>query len=424
MDRTLVYPGSIPLDTDLLAINRNTMIGLGFLAQAALGTGTVIDGLGCTPTSPPSLTVTVGPGSVTQLSAIDATAFGSLAADPTDPLVKMGINIAPVSFTLVPPTTSGQSINYLIEAAFLETDASPVVLPYYNAANPAQPFSGPGNAGAPQNTRRVQRAQLQLKPGTPANTNTQTTPPVDSGWVGLYVITVNFGQTAIGSAGIVTYPTAPFLAWKLPTMSPGFGAGTQTYNNPGNNGTISNNFTVPANVTRVEVELWGGGSGSFASTSSAASGGGSGGGYARKRITGLVPGQVIAVTVGAGGVAGGISGPGAGAGGTSSFGAFVSATGGQLNGSASIASPQNGAIPGGAGAGGDVNLTGGSGQIGYLSVGGLGGGAPMGGMKTSGTAGNAGVAPGGGASGAGTGANNTTPYSGGPGANGLVVVRW
>ena len=417
MDRNLVYPGSIPLDTDLLAINRNTMVALGFLAQAALGTGTVADGLICTPTTPASLTVNVGPGSITQLVVVDPLAFGSLPADPVDPLVKMGINIEPVSFTLVAPTASGQSTNYLIEATFIESDATPIALPYYNATNPAQPFSGPNNTGVSQNTRRLQRVQLQLKPGTPANTGSQTTPPVDSGWVGLYSITVNFGQTTIPPLGIVALPGAPFLNWKLPQISPGFGAGVQAFASSGN-------FIVPAGITRVEVEVWGGGSGSFASTSSVASGGGSGGGYARKRLTGLTPGQLIPVTIGAGGAAGSTGGSGAGSGQSSSFGTLVSATGGLLNGSASAASPQNGAIPGGTGVGGDVNLNGSSGQIGYLSVGGLGGAAPMGGMQTSGTTGNSGVFPGGGASGAGTGSSGTTPFNGGPGAGGYVVVRW
>lgn len=417
MDRNLVYPGSIPLDTDLLTINRNTMIGLGFLAQALLGSGIVVDGLACAPTVPASLTVNVGPGSITQLSVVDTSAYGSLPADTTDSLVKMGINITPVSFTLTAPSSSGQSINYLIEAAFAESDANPIVLPYYNAANPAQAFSGPNNAGTAQNTQRNQRVQLQIKSGAPANTGSQVTPPVDSGWVGLYQITVNYGQTAVTSANIVTLATAPFLNWKLPNLSPGFGGGVQTFNGSGT-------FTVPAGVSRVEVELWGGGSGSFASTSSAASGGGSGGGYARKRITGLTPGQVVAVTVGAGGLAGTTSGGLPTAGGTSSFGGYVSATGGSLNGSASFSNPQNGAIPGGSGVGGDVNMTGSSGQIGYSSVGGMGGGAPMGGMQTSGSTGNGGVFPGGGASGAGTGATANTPYNGGAGAGGLVVVRW
>ena len=42
MDRSIVYPGSIPLDTDLLNTNRNMMIGLGALMQAVLGSATVV----------------------------------------------------------------------------------------------------------------------------------------------------------------------------------------------------------------------------------------------------------------------------------------------------------------------------------------------------------------------------------------------
>jgi hypothetical protein len=170
MDRNIVYPGSIPLDTDLLSVNRNTMIGLGFLARAILGTNTVADGLQCQPTSPASLNVVVGPGSLTQLGPIDLLAYGSIAADATDQIVKMGINITPTTFSLTAPSSVGQSINYLIEAAFQEVDGSPIVLPYYNASNPAQSFSGPGNSGTPQNTVRTQSVQLQLKSGIPGNT--------------------------------------------------------------------------------------------------------------------------------------------------------------------------------------------------------------------------------------------------------------
>ena len=140
MDRSLVYPGSIPLDTDLLSTNRSAMIAIGYLAQAVLGTNTIVDGLTCTPTAPASLTVMVGPGSITQLTVVDTLAYGSLPADMADPLVKMGINLSPSSFTLTAPLTSGQSINYLIQAALQESDTNPVVLPYYNAANPAQPY--------------------------------------------------------------------------------------------------------------------------------------------------------------------------------------------------------------------------------------------------------------------------------------------
>src|ERR1700742_3852968 len=154
MDRNLVYPGSIPLDTDLLNINRNCMVALGYLAQAVLGTGTIVDGLACIPTAPASMTVTIGPGSISLLSVVDTLAYGSLPADTPDPLVKMGINLSPTAFTLTAPGTSGQAINYLIEAALQESDINPVVLPYYNAANPAQPYSGPNNSGLAENTDR------------------------------------------------------------------------------------------------------------------------------------------------------------------------------------------------------------------------------------------------------------------------------
>ena len=61
MDRNIVYPGSIPLDTDLLTVNRNAMIGIGFLAQAVPGTSTVVDGLVCQPTNPGSLNISLVP---------------------------------------------------------------------------------------------------------------------------------------------------------------------------------------------------------------------------------------------------------------------------------------------------------------------------------------------------------------------------
>jgi hypothetical protein len=240
---------------------------------------------------------------------------------------------------------------------------------------------------------------------------------VDNGWTGLYVVTVGYGQTSITATSIAALPTAPVLSFKLPSLRPGFGSSVASFS-------ASGGFTVPPQVTAVEVEVWGGGSGSFASVGTTPSGGGSGGGYARKRISGLTPGQIIPIVVGAGGAAGTTAGVAAGAGGTSSFGTFASATGGGLNQYASVSAPQNGATPAGVGVGGDVNLSGSSGQAGISNVGGLGGGAPMSGMQNSGTSGTPGTFPGGGASGAGTGPNQNAQFSGAAGASGLVVVRW
>lgn len=212
MDRPIVYPGAIPQDTDVLSGQRNTMTALGWLLQSVMGTGAGVSGLACTPTSPASMVVNVGAGAIWALESIDATAYGSLASD-TSPLMKMGINPegAGTNFTLTAPTTSGDSINYLIQAAFSEADGAPVVLPYVNPANPSSPYSGPANSGTAQNTLRTQAVALQLKAGVAAATGTQTTPAVDTGYVGLYVITVAYGQSTVTAGNISVYPGAPFF---------------------------------------------------------------------------------------------------------------------------------------------------------------------------------------------------------------------
>ena len=218
MDRMIVYPGAIPLDTDLLNVQRGTMKGLGFLAQACLGGGPIVDGLACQPTVPSSMQVSVGPGSITVSSQVDSSSFGTLPPD-TSNLVKMGINTGNSVFTLTAPAGSGQSINYMIEASFLEADAVPVVLPYYNAANPAQGLAGQGNDGTAQNTQRLETVALQLKAGAAANTGTQATPAADAGWVAIAVITVNAGQSTVETTNIPVPSTAPFLNYKLPQMT-------------------------------------------------------------------------------------------------------------------------------------------------------------------------------------------------------------
>ena len=406
MDRNIVYPGAIPLDTDILTINRNTLIALGYLVQATLGSNTVVDGLACAPTSPASMSVTVGPGSITTLTTIDPLAYGALPADNTDPLVKMGINTTPTSFTLTAPTSSGESIAYLIEASFLESDTDPVILPYYNAANPAQPYSGPSNSGAAQNTARIERVQLQVKSGAPAPTGTQATPPVDSGWFGLYVITVAYGATSITAANIETLPTAPFIPFKLPALTPGVSRMTAF----GQSGT----WTVPSGISQVRARLWGAGGGSGA--------GGSGGGYAEGYFP-VTPGTTIAITVGAGGTSGL-------AGGTTSFGTFASATGGAPGGSGSANGAGVAAANGGTGSGGSLGISGQFGQNGLVFPGGglVGGsgGAAFGGGGAFGPAGSSSTSlPGldGAFAGAG-GSGGIADGAGGTGANGLVILEW
>jgi len=171
--------------------------------------------------------------------------------------------------------------------------------------------------------------------------------------------------------------------------------------------TASGTWTKPAGLDHLVVEVWGGGGngGSSGGSGGSANGGGGGGagGYAAKRIAAAALANET-VTVG-------------GAGGTSSFGAHASATGG-ANG---VDSGGSGGA-GGSGSGGEVNFTGQGGQAGNstgtagLGRGGVGGGLAGGRSVSTGT-GGAGSAPGGGGGGGSSGAS-----SGGAGGAGLVVV--
>ena len=215
MDRVQVFPGAIPLETDLLNTNKNTMIGLAKLAAAMFGTGTIANGLSVVPTGPASLQVFVNPGEIYQLVNLDGTAYSSLAADTTHQIVKQGILLDQAILSCPAPATGGFSINYLIEATYSDVDALPVVLPYYNASNPAVAYSGPANAGTTNNTVRQGKVTLTAKAGIAAATGTQTTPAADAGYVGLYVVTVANGQTQITAPNIVQFSGAAILPVSL-----------------------------------------------------------------------------------------------------------------------------------------------------------------------------------------------------------------
>lgn len=211
MDRQTVYQGAIPLDTDLLNTNRNTMVALGLMLQDILGSSTCVGGLACTQTLVASLAVLVGPGRIYILQNVDGTNYGSLPADTADQIVKQGIQLGSVTLATPAPTTAGQSINYLIQASYLEVDATPVLLPYFNSSNPLVPFSGPNNSGAPQNTQRKSTVVVQAKAGIPATTGSQTTPTPDAGFAPLAIVTVANGQATVTSTNIARHLNAPLL---------------------------------------------------------------------------------------------------------------------------------------------------------------------------------------------------------------------
>jgi hypothetical protein len=188
------------------------MVGLGWLTNLVLGVVPAVDGLACTPGT--GLTVSVAPGAVYASDTVDATGYGSLGTDSAT-LLKQGLLYGTATFTLAAPTTSGQSIDYLIEVQYQDVDGGSTLLNYYNAANPSVPYSGPANDGISQNTIRKGVCAVQVKAGTAATTGSQTAPSADSGWIGLYVVTVAYGQTSITTGNISTLASAPFVAVKL-----------------------------------------------------------------------------------------------------------------------------------------------------------------------------------------------------------------
>lgn len=321
MDRQIVYPGQIPLETDLLNTNRNTMIALGKLAGAIFGTSNnVVNGLSVVPTTPASLSVNVNAGEIYSLQNVDNTAYSSLPADTTDTVVKQGIQLQPVALSCPAPTTAGFSINYLIEAAYQDADTASVVLPYYNASNPSQAYSGPNNSGTAQATSRQGKVVLQAKAGIAAATGSQTTPAVDAGYVALAVVTVANGQSTITSGNIVAATSGQLLSQPV---SSGRLLNIQVF---ASSGTYTP--TPGTNNCRIRSVGAGGGSGGCAATSAsqvAASGGGGSGQYGEVYIPN--PG-VQTVTIGAGGSAGLSTGGNGGNGGNTSLGTILVLIGG------------------------------------------------------------------------------------------------
>jgi hypothetical protein len=175
----------------------------------------------------------------------------------------------------------------------------------------------------------------------------------------------------------------------------------------------SGTFVVPTNVTKIMVEMWGGGGGGGAYgcqnvTNCNPGGGGGSGGYAFN-VFNVTPGASYTVTTGSGG-SGGIGGGGGGiSGGTTTFGGLMSAGGGS-------GGSNGGFNPGSGGAGGIVNgslinaLKGGDGIDGGI-IGGSGGAAWRGGGST-------GNGPANGGSGGSPGS------SGGPGKLGFAIVYY
>jgi len=200
--------------------------------------------------------------------------------------------------------------------------------------------------------------------------------------------------------------------------------------------TGANTYTAPANLKFARVTIiGGGGAGGGAAITGAGTvsngGGGGAGATAIRILTAAQIGVSQTATVGAGGT--GVAGAAGNAGGTSSFGALLSATGGlggSMAGPAANATSLGGA--GGTPASGDVNYQGGDGFAGNGAaaagniLSGSGGASSAGGGARNvqhNNNGNAGSAKGSGGSGAANDVNQAGALTGGAGAAGIAFVE-
>lgn len=215
-DRVIVYPGEIMQDYHILYDNKYPYVSIAKLAGAIIGNTQIVNGFACSATVPAGMTLNIAPGEIYSLQNIDNTEYGTIALDQTHEIVKQGIILNTTNISCPAPTVAGTSINYLIQAVFLEQDSGSTVLPYYNPSNITSPYSGPGNNNQPQNTIRQNTVTISVLAGVAATTGTQTTPNPSTNNTGLWVVTVAYGATSITSSNFIQYSSASFIQETLP----------------------------------------------------------------------------------------------------------------------------------------------------------------------------------------------------------------
>ncbi len=213
MTRRITYANQLANSLFALQDQKEFMVELGQLTGAVLGVGQLLWGFPCTPTSPPGLSVNLGPGTLFSYQNIDNTPFGEMPsqipADTNDQITKLAYTLNPVvNFPIIPPVTSGFSRNDLLEISFQEQDGALTSIAFFNGIGNPPIFRS-------VNVQRIDSAIVTYIPGTPAPTGTQVTPSPTGTAVGAWVITSNHGDTAINSGAISMYNPANFITESL-----------------------------------------------------------------------------------------------------------------------------------------------------------------------------------------------------------------
>ncbi|WP_010510047.1 hypothetical protein [Komagataeibacter europaeus] len=191
MDRQIVYPAQIPLDSDQLNAQRNAYVGLGQLAAMAYGWSTVAaSGFACVPGT--GLALVIAPGSLLAPGVVDASAYGTLAAI-SSALVRQYASRDPVALAVL-----GAGATYTVYVTPATVDTDDTVLPFYNAADPSVTYAGADNSGKTAPTVRQDMAQIGIGASMP------------DGAYPLWTITVPAGATSITADMIAQAAGAPF----------------------------------------------------------------------------------------------------------------------------------------------------------------------------------------------------------------------
>ena len=290
---------------------------------------------------------------------------------------------------------------------------------------PLAPTAAPGtNTSQVATTAFAAAANTAERTATATLTNkTLTSPTINGGTIsGITDLTVADGGTGVSALtadnvilGDGTNPVkfvAPSTSGNVLTSNgTTWASAAPTSGSNGQVFTSNGTFTIPTGTTRIKVTVVGGGGGGCDGGGfgqNATRGAGGGGGTAIKYLTGLTPGNTLAVTIGAGGTTntqpGGNGGNSTVASGTQSITTITG--GGGVGGQISTNTD------GGAGTNGDINIPGGTGLYG-----GLGGETTYGGGSGAGAFAQAGKLYGGG----GTSQFNAI---GAVGAAGVVIFEW
>lgn len=416
MDRAIVYPGSVPMDTDLLRVGRYSKAAVGNVADMVFGPGvTAAIGLSCTP-SPEALFVTIGRGAINTSGVVDATNFGGAGAGLPADLSSVTVQYLNASSVNVPIPNTGA--NFTLYAICFEQDVDATVLPFYNVGNPSQTQSGPENTGQALPTRRMAGMSFVAA----------TSPPqvgVGSSVVALYTLNVPSGvQNLSGLHAVpleVFWPTIPQMATR--SLVANVTQSTQFL-------LANTSLQVPQWASRVELRAIGGGGGGAASTTTnvngslSGSGGGAGGDAWGVYDVDPTNGAPLVVSIGQGG--------GSGQTGGTTLMTYQGRTLLQANGGqgGSFYSPTGSAGGnGGSASGGTVwnqaGSTGADGQCGTLVFAGGGGAGPWGGAGRSGSQGGRPATHyGAGGGGAYSVSTEGLPSLGGAGYQGCVLYRF